>query len=88
MNRNETIRKIEETFCNQFCDVCTACPLNKYRIFVGHRNFAICYFGNYPQISKNEQVESFLRIARVHWNKRWETTPEMRQILRLKARVV
>lgn len=88
MDRNEAIRKIEKTFCDQFCDACTACPFNNYRIFVGHNNFAICYFGRNPQISKDEQVESFLRVARGNWNKHWNTTPEMRQILRLNARVV
>lgn len=88
MDRNEAVRRIEKTFCDQFGYSCMACPLNNYRIFVGHNNFAICYFGRNPQDSKPEQVKSFLSVARGNWNKHWKTTPEMRKILRLNAKVV
>ena len=84
----DSIRAIEQCFCDAYLNVgCANCPMHKYRI---SEKLAVCYYGNRPYNSTEEQVNRFLAVARGHWKHEWDgrLNNSMRKILRLKARVV
>lgn len=87
----DAIRTIEQCFCKEYLDYnnagCANCPIHKYKI---SENLAICYFGNNPHKSTEEQVNQFLAVARVHWKHEWDgrLNNSMRKILGAKAKVV
>ena len=83
----DSIRAIEQCFCDAYNDGCGNCPMNKYRI---SEKLAVCYYGNNPYNSTEEQVNRFLAVARGHWKHEWDgrLNNSMRKILILKARVV
>lgn len=83
----DAIRAIEQCFCEAYDAGCENCPIHKYRI---SEKFAVCYYGNRPYGSTEEQVNQFLAVARGHWKHEWDCrlNNSMRKILRLKARVV
>ena len=82
-----SIRAIEQCFCDAYLDVCANCPMNKYRISA---NLAVCYYGNNPYGSTERQVNQFLAVARGHWKHEWDgrLNNSMRKILGAKAKVV
>ena len=83
----DSIRAIEQFFCDAYNDGCGNCPMNKYRI---SEKLAVCYYGNNPYNSTEEQVNRFLTVARVHWKHEWDCrlNNSMRKILGAKAKVV
>lgn len=87
----DSIRAIEQCFCDAYLNDdnigCANCPMSKYRI---SENLAVCYYGNRPYNSTEEQISRFLAVARGHWKHEWDgrLNNSMRKILGAKAKVV
>ena len=87
----DAIRAIEQCFCEAHLNGdnigCANCPMHKYKI---SEHLAVCYYGNNPYASTEEQINRFLAVARGHWKHEWnwQLNNSMRKILRLNARVV
>lgn len=87
----DAIRAIEKCFCKAHLDCdnagCENCPIHKYKI---SENLAVCYFGNNPHKSTEEQINRFLAVARENWNHKWDCrlNNAARKILGIKAKVI
>ena len=87
----DAIRTIEQCFCKAYLNYnnvgCVNCPIHKYKI---SEHLAVCYFGNNPHKSTEEQINRFLAVARGHWKHEWDwrLNNAARKILGIKAKVI
>ena len=80
----KAIYQILDSFCDNY--LCCDCPLSKYKTAKG---LSMCYYVCSRKLT-DEQVQTFLGVARQNWNNTWtrKISKSAHELLNLKAKVI